>query len=234
MNGSDKKSTSPPRWYRPAALWRSFSLHPRVYLAALAAGLVAFLSPSEWSPSLRGALSWCAGGLTYLGFAVRLMSDCRVDAIKARAAQQDEGASALLILVLLAVLSSMAAIAGLMSEAKLAGGSKLVYVALCGFTILVSWAVTQVVFTLHYAHEHYAPDNLRQDSPGGLIFPHDKHPDYWDFFYFATSIGAASQTSDVMVAAKGLRHLVTLHSIVAFFFNTMVLALSINLAASLL
>ena len=66
-----------------------------------------------------------------------------------------------------------------------------------------------------------------------LTFPGDGRPDYWDFFYFATSFGAASQTSDVAINSKPMRRLATLHAIVSFFFNTMVLALTINLAASL-
>ena len=59
-----------------------------------------------------------------------------------------------------------------------------------------------------------------------------RQPDYWDFFYFATSIGAASQTSDVSIRSKHLRRLVTLHAIISFFFNATVLALAINIGAS--
>jgi uncharacterized membrane protein len=69
---------------------------------------------------------------------------------------------------------------------------------------------------------------------GGLDFPDDETPDYWDFLYFATSIGAASQTSDVAIRTKALRRLVTLHAVISFFFNTAVLALVINIGASLI
>ena len=94
--------------------------------------------------------------------------------------------------------------------------------------------MTQVVFTFHYAHEFYRPDDTAERLAGGLEFPHDSKPDYWDFFYFATSLGAASQTSDVAIRTKALRRLVTLHAVVAFFFNTAVLALAINIGASLI
>jgi uncharacterized membrane protein len=90
------------------------------------------------------------------------------------------------------------------------------------------------MFTLHYAHDYYRPDPRSAEAAGGLEFPGDAHPDYWDFFYFATSIGAASQTSDTLIKSKASRRLVTLHAIVSFFFNTSVLALAINLAASLI
>jgi uncharacterized membrane protein len=68
----------------------------------------------------------------------------------------------------------------------------------------------------------------------GLDFRGDRNPDYWDFFYFATSFGAASQTSDVSILTKPLRRLATLHAIISFSFNTAVLALAINLAASMI
>jgi uncharacterized membrane protein len=121
----------------------------------------------------------------------------------------------------------------LLSEAKAASShGKMLFVGLAATTIFISWVVMQVAFALHYAHQYYRPDHA---VPGvnGLDFPKDAYPDYWDFFYFSTSIGAASQTSDVNINSKELRRLVTLHAIVAFFFKVAVVALMINLAASL-
>jgi uncharacterized membrane protein len=158
-----------------------------------------------------------------------------VGAIREKAAQADESGVVILALILMAIISSFAAIVGLISHAKdAAPEQKALYIGLVVATILISWTVMQVTFSLHYAHAHYAPRNQRKDGGGGLEFPDDSEPDYWDFFYFATSFGAASQTSDVMIRAKNLRRIATLHAIVAFFFNTAVLALAINLAASLI
>ena len=92
--------------------------------------------------------------------------------------------------------------------------------------------MTQVAFALYYAHDYYLPDD-GGDAQGGLEFPGTEVPDYWDFLYFATSIGATSQTSDTAIKSHSLRRLVTLHSVIAFFFNTAVLALTVNIAASL-
>lgn len=163
------------------------------------------------------------------------MRNCTSETIRTRAARQDDSAVVILVLVLLAMFSSFAAIFGIIAEAKGASNAgKLFFVGLATATIVVSWLVTQVAFTLHYAHEYYAPDQgADKKSLRPLAFPDDTVPDYWDFFYFATSFGAASQTSDVMINSKSLRRLATLHAIVSFFFNTMVLALTINLAASL-
>jgi len=107
-------------------------------------------------------------------------------------------------------------------------------VALAFATVIASWFLVQLIFALHYAHEYYSP------APGhperlakGLVFPDDDTPDYWDFLYFAVVIGVASQTADVSFKTKALRRVGTVHGVIAFTFNTVVLALTINLLAGL-
>ncbi len=206
-------------------------------IGALVTVGVWLLIPTSFHGSVREALAWCAGGCVYLAMSFEIMSGCHSDKIRTRAARQDDSAVVILVLVLAAMFSSFAAIVGLLGAAKSASSeSKLLFVALAAATIVVSWLVTQVAFTLHYAHKYYAPGVFSENPSEGsnaLTFPNDPKPDYWDFFYFATSFGAASQTSDVLINSKHLRRLTTLHAIVSFFFNTMVLALTINLAASL-
>ena len=79
----------------------------------------------------------------------------------------------------------------------------MLFVGLAGATIFISWMVMQVAFALHYAHQYYRPNH---SVPGinSLDFPKDVRPDYWDFFYFSTSIGAASLTSDVVRQLEGV------------------------------
>jgi uncharacterized membrane protein len=212
-------------------------MRPRFLIAVVVTLLVLFSLPSSLHVSVREAIAWCLGGAVYLVLSFEIMRGCRSDTIRTRAARQDDSAVVILILVLLAMFSSFSAIFGLLGAAKQASDQgKLFFVGLAAATIVISWLVTQVAFTLHYAHEYYGPHQVPQKPGGGpnaLTFPDDPTPDYWDFFYFATSFGAASQTSDVMINTKALRRLTTLHAIVSFFFNTMVLALTINLAASL-
>jgi uncharacterized membrane protein len=221
------------RWYGPVSILRSIIIRPRVYFgAAVGIAVLAFLPPSISSP-VRDTTAWCLGATTYLILAFRLMSRCHSDRIRTRAGIQDDSAILILGLILLAIFSSFSAIFGLLSEAKAASShDKLLYVALAAGTIFISWMVMQVAFTLHYAHQYYRPEGLTQSGVPGLDFPKDSHPDYWDFLYFATSIGAASQTSDVAINSKQLRRLATLHAIVSFFFNVAIVALLINLAAS--
>lgn len=230
-----EKTLGPRRgWYHPLAIWHSVLLRPRVYVSVMASALVLWALPDHLGLSLRCAAAWDVGGMVYLGMAFVTMSRCGSDVIRRKAARQDDSGIVILIIILLAIASSFASIVGLLTEAKAKGASeemRALLLGLAGLTIAVSWFVTQVAFTFHYAHEHYSPE--RGHTAGGLAFPGDEHPDYWDFFYFSTSIGASSQTSDTDVKSKGMRRLVTLHAIVSFFFNTTVLALTINLAAGL-
>ena len=54
------------------------------------------------------------------------------------------------------------------------------------------------MFALHYAHEFYSDHDHK--AGGGLIFPHDPEPTYWDFVYFAFAIGTASSDSAASAA----------------------------------
>ena len=102
--------------------------------------------------------------------------------------------------------------------------------ALTVATVALSWTFTHIVFTLHYANVYYKPD---EDGPGGLAFPGHRPPDYRDFLYYAFVIGCACQTGDVATLSHAMRRLTLLHGIVAFAFNTAILALMINVGASL-
>src|SRR5262245_31962958 len=219
-------------WYHPRSIVGSLAIRPRLYISALAGFAALLLLPGGWSPSVRGAAAWDLSAAIYLTLAFRVMLTCKGEALRARAARQDDSRMVILVIVLLAITASFVAIAALLGAAKEAP-SKAMSLGLAATTIVLSWTVTQVVFTLHYAHEYYRPTDT-QALAEGLDFRGDRNPDYWDFFYFATSFGAASQTSDISILTKPLRRLATLHAIISFFFNTAVLALTINLAASLI
>ena len=233
---TETQAPSPRRqWYRPTSIWRSIKTRPRVYLAALAALAAFALLPRSLSGSVREALIWIVAALVYLGVAGRMMVKSSSETIASRAARQDDSRMVIISLILVAVASSFISIAGLMTEAKEATRQvKLLFLSLAALTIVVSWFVMQMTFTLHYAHEFYRPSVRGRDEMSGLVFPGETKPDYWDFLYFATSIGATSQTSDVGIRSRAIRRLVTVHSVISFFFNSAVLALTINLAASLI
>ena len=222
------------RWYHPYAVWRSIVLRPRLYLAVIAGLSVMLILPVSAAGHIREAFAWIVGSVIYLAMVSHTMWVCTPALIAKQAARQDESRMVITVLVLLAIGSSFASIVGLLNEAKAAGQSKWLYLLLAGGTTVTSWTVTQFVFTLHYAHEFYRPADRGRDAVGGLLFPGEDKPDYWDFVYFATSIGATSQTSDVSIRSRAIRRLATVHAVVSFFFNSAVLALTINLAASVI
>jgi uncharacterized membrane protein len=95
-------------------------------------------------------------------------------------------------------------------------------------TILLSWSFIHIIFALHYAHEYYAE---HRGEGGGLRFPGDAEPNYWDFLYLAFAIGTATQVSDVGVTSRTIRKTVTAHGMVAFVFNVTLIALTVSIAA---
>jgi uncharacterized membrane protein len=155
--------------------------------------------------------------------------------IRARAALDDEGKGVILSLVLAAAAASVWAVSLELGLAKDAHGAmKLAHVTLAFVTVVGSWLMVQMIFALHYAHEYYGVDeDDGAADAGGLDFPGVQEPDYWDFLHFAVVIGVACATADVEFTSKGLRQLGTIHSLVAFAFNTVIVALTINLTAGL-
>lgn len=235
MDGVQLAATQQQRraWYHPAGVWHAFAVRPKI-LVALGVGIAAFLLLPGWLPApVRATLAWDLGALVYLTAAAWIMSGSNAESMRKRAEDHDESAVVIPLIVAAAIAASFLAVAGVLSEAKAAGDGKAAYLLLAGGTIVISWAVMQVVFAIHYAHEFYAPRG--KDRAGHCLgFAGEGDPDYWDCLYFATTVGATSQTSDTEVRTHAMRRLVTLHSVIAFFFNTIVLALTINIAAGLI
>src|SRR5204862_1537795 len=108
-------------------------------------------------------------------------------------------------------------------------------VVLAVATILLSWLFMNTIFALHYAHDYYgdADPSNEYKAIGGLVFPGQRDPDYWDFMYFSFVVGMTFQVSDVQVEDRGLRRIVLFHGLLAFLFNVLVLSLTINIVGGL-
>lgn len=217
----------------PRPPFRMLRLHG-VLLAGLAlAAVIALAAPVEWRWTVRLAAGWDAGvGLFLILTFLKLARTRSVDAIRARAAELDEGGALVLPLSLIAAAASVAVV---ISEAASSpsGADRAVEAALTLGTVVASWLFVHILFGLHYAHRFYAPADAGGDK-GGLLFPGEDEPDYWDFLHFSLIIGVASQTADVQIADRALRRLATVHSVTAFVFNTVLVALAVNLAVSLI
>jgi len=205
-----------------------FRLHwPLGLLLLIAASAVAWPLHGGWLS--RVALGWDIGvGLFLIESAVRVMRTRSADAIRQRAAALDEAGPAVLPLALLAAAASVAVVIGEAIEGS-GGGAVLALI-----TVALSWLFVHVIFAFHYAHVFYSAGDRGKDR-GGLLFPgDDPEPDYWDFLHFSLIIGVASQTADVQIGDRGLRRTSTVHSVTAFVFNTVVVALTVNLAVGYL
>lgn len=224
---------------RSPVLVRSFASRPHL-MAAMAVGFGAYLlwrfTPNSLTAATGAVLAWDAACLAFIGLTLGMMRGAGPAAIRATAARQDAGGRLILALVVLGAAASLAVIASELPAAKAAHGlARDLRVALVGATVTASWFMVQTAFAVHYAHEYYSPgrsERTRGDAEG-LKFPGGEPPDYWDFLHFSVVVGVACQTADVAFTSKRLRRAGTIHGLVAFAFNTVILALTINLLASL-
>jgi uncharacterized membrane protein len=152
--------------------------------------------------------------------------------MRERAKAEDEGQYIILGLCIIGAVMSLGAIVAELAVARqVEGVLRYRHIGLTILTILSSWSFTQLIFALHYAYDYYA--SLDRGHDGGLLFPGKDLPDYSDFLYFACVIGTSSQTADISLTSRKMRRTGLAHCVLAFFFNTTLLALSVNLAAGL-
>jgi len=150
----------------------------------------------------------------------------------ARAQAQDPPGVVLLALLLLSVLVSLVAIGLMLQYVKdWSRAERLAHLALSMCALAFSWLLMQTTFAFRYAHVYYREHGQFASKGSGLNFPGAAAPDYLDFLYYAFVVGMTSQVSDVVVTSKTMRHWTLLHSVIAFAFNMLVLALSINVMA---
>jgi uncharacterized membrane protein len=102
--------------------------------------------------------------------------------------------------------------------------------------IVCSWFLTHTMFALHYTTCYYHPDILNQETgySGGLDFPGEELPDYWDFMYFSFTLGMTAQTSDVSIPSLSMRRLALGHGMISFLFYVVILASGVNVASGML
>ena len=211
-----------------------FKVRPRLYIVAALGVLTGLLLPHGIAsqPISRWLIAWNVGAWLYVALAAVMMMRSSKGHMRHRAQLQDDGKYAILGLTVIAAIASLVAIAFELAIVKdLHGWQRGAHVALAGLTVLSSWSFIQIMFTLHYAHDYYMA--ACHGHKPGLAFPDDEDPDYGDFFYFSAVIGTSGQTADVSFVTKPMRRIGSLHCILAYLFNTTVLALLINIGASL-
>jgi uncharacterized membrane protein len=223
-----KDNPKPAR--RPPQIVRIAIARPRLFVAAAIAIVIPVFAPPEWGTTSRLLAGWDTGVVFYIASVSQLFARGGVDYMRRRAASEDEGRFAILVLTAIASLTSLGTIVALLGNSH-AGDRHPAQLVLAIATILLSWGFIHIIFALHYANEYYGAESRKQV---GMIFPKDQDPDFWDFLYFSFVIGMTSQVSDVAVASKPVRRTVLAHGIISFLFNVTLLALVVNIAASVI
>jgi uncharacterized membrane protein len=209
--------------------WRLF------ICVVLGAGLFLAL-PGAWPTPMQAAIGWIAAASAFCALTVVSLVGCTPKQLRARARRQDTDPSVILILIIVACSASLIAVTMLLHKQD---GETLAHlaarVALVAGVVGASWFMTHTVFALHYAHRFYGdgPEPGDDDDAGGLSFPKGTPlPDLADFLYFSLVIGMTCQVSDVQVTGRQMRRLVAMHGVLSFFYNTVILALTINLVVN--
>jgi uncharacterized membrane protein len=239
-------SHEPTRTDRARPLWSRFGRgvlrytyvhsHPRLAGAAAAALLLYFLLAGRAGAATRFLIAADGGALVFLAVVWIMMASATPEGMRRRAELEDEGRYTILVFSVTAAIAILITIIFELHGIKdLPPPLAAFHVALAAGTILLSWLFMNTIFALHYAHGYYGDaDPSKEYKPvGGLVFPGQPQPDYWDFLYFSFVVGMTFQVSDVEIEDYNLRRGVLAHGVLAFFFNVIVVALTINIVAGL-
>lgn len=202
--------------------------HIRLILSICVGIAIFFGAPQHWALAVRALVSWNGGVTLFLVLIYLWMRSLSAQQICSRFVEEDESAPVILAVVTAAALVSVVAIVALLSTAKeVSGVERTAHFALAGLTVINSWLLVPTIFALHYADMFYsAPE---KDRP--LNFPNCDKPIFWDFAYFSFTISAACQTADVTTQHTSIRKIVTVHTVISFFFNASILGFAINVTA---
>ena len=206
---------------------------PRL-LAGIGLAVVAyFLTPGSLREATRLLIAWNIGAWAFLVMVFRMWTGPKADA-RVDSRPEDEGQEAILVFSIVAAIAALAAIVWELGPVKsMEGWNKAAHLGLVAVTVMSAWAFIHVMFALHYAGQYFEPAG-EGGICGGLKFPGGDEPDWGEFVYQAFVVGCAFATADVNVTTTPMRRIVLAHSIVAFVFNTVIVALTINIAAGLI
>jgi uncharacterized membrane protein len=213
-----------PKWrWRPFHAMRA---RPRMMTSAL---IFVVISSLLYLSGLRLTLALLLGfdiaAVTFLSMVAWLFNKAGPEQMRPQAKAQDSGRWGFLWSGI--VLTGVVMVA-LGTELHSAKGSGVGSIVLSSASVVLSWLFMNTMFAMHYAHGYYGNFGKKHE---GLQFPETPQPDYWDFAYFAIVIGMTFQVSDVQITSRYMRRVALLHSVIAFFFNVFIIALTVNVVA---
>lgn len=222
--------------------------HHKLYLSLIVALIVFILCYGKMTGSTQFILVWIGYAVTQLGLSWTTIFMVHPLEMKKISKVQDNNRTLIFMFVLVAALMSLFVVVLLLKSTQhLTGSALTLHILLSIAAVMCAWALVHTIFVFRYAHLYYEskgknlakPDTFgkEQDSikyKEGLEFPEEKTPDYLDFTYFSFVIGMTFQVSDVEISSRRIRRLALMHSLVSFAFNTVIVALSINIISGLM
>lgn len=219
-------------------MFKNFDTRPRLLISIGISLLALVLIPHGLHLATRILCAWNVGIDLFLFLTLWKMFLATPVKMRRYAQYEYEGRLGIFTIVIAAACASVLAIGFLLADKKgIPQNILILHVFLSIMTIVGSWVLVHVLFALQYAHSYYRNNSDADDDvqeSGGLDFPDERDPDYWDFLYFSFVIGMTSQVSDIQTTSPGMRRLALIHGVLSFFFNTSILAMSINIIASLI
>jgi uncharacterized membrane protein len=210
-------------------------VHHRFVISAVASLITLFL-PLHLPLATRLLIGWSTFAFFAIVLAWIVLFTRDPYEVRRTASIQDSNATVLFTLVISAAMISLLAVGVLLGSAKSLPKAELgEHVALSVASVIVSWFLVHTLFALRYAHLFYsgAHQTEREKVQGGLDFPGDDSPVYLDFAYFSFVVGMTCQVSDVQVSSTSMRRLTLVHGLISFCFNTAIIAMFVNIVASL-
>ena len=199
--------------------------HGRFYAAA-ALGAAVYAAMTLAHVAVAAAAAGDTFFVVYLAASAWLVVNSTKADVKQRAGIEDEGAMIVIALALVAVAFSVAGIFIVLNQAHRPG---LLSLTLALAAAPLGWCMLHTVSAFHYVNLYYFA-SAKEASDRTLEFPGTEEPDLWDFMYFSLVIGMTAQVSDVQVRTTAMRRAVTGHSVISFFFNTVLIAMAVNAA----
>lgn len=211
----------------------------RLLISVIIGALIFVFTRGKVSGIVSFMYTWIGFAISYLFFSWLIILTCHPMEMRIVASQADWSKTFIFLFVMLYAVIGLFAIFFLLksipNESK--GGLSL-HILLSIASVFCSWTLIHTLFTLKYAHEYYKTDIDQDDSNDqygeGLEFPREKEPDYLDFAYFSFVIGMTFQVSDVQITSRHIRHVSLIHAFISFIYNTVIVALSINIVSGLI
>lgn len=211
----------------------------RLYISLVLGIIVFLISERSSSAIISFMFSWLTFAIFHLIFSWSIIFSFHPRDVKAFAEEEDSSAPFIFLFVVCAAFISLFAIIFLLQS--MPDNSKhglSLHILLSFSSVFCSWTLVHTLFTLRYAHLYYNTNNRShvrtQPEPPGLRFPNESEPDYLDFAYFSFILGMTFQVADVEINSRRIRRLALLHGLLSFVYNTIIVALSINIISGLI